>query len=38
MGSRTAWKADRAGTTGMGIVLPLLRQFIEMLNASIRFK
>lgn len=37
MGSRTAWKADRTGTTGMGIVLPLLRQFIkiEILNANI---
>ena len=36
MGSRTAWKADRAGTTGMGIVLPLLRQSIqiEVLNAN----
>ena len=38
MGSRTAWKADRASTTGMGIVLPLLRQFIEVLNANNRFK
>ena len=37
MGSRTAWKADRAINNGMGIVLPLLRQSIqiEILNANI---